>query len=107
MVDMAKAKESRRTAANRGYSVRPATRDDLKPIVGLYNWAVNQTFATIDSEPLDAEEARGWGEMHGRRSVLLVASDGGGGSGWARLVGGEEGGLEVVRWLVYALPWTS
>src|SRR5436309_1441883 len=72
MVDMAKAKESKRAAATRGYAVRPATRDDLKAILGLYNWAVNQTFATIDSEPLDAEEAQAWWERAGARGLSGV-----------------------------------
>ena len=62
-----------KTKAPKGYSVRPSTRDDLKAIVGIYNWAVNQTFATIDSEPLDAEEAQAWWEAHGKRSLLLVS----------------------------------
>src|SRR5712664_4225182 len=35
--------------ATKGFTIRPATHDDLRPIVGLYNWAVNQTFATVDS----------------------------------------------------------
>ena len=52
---MAKAKPSAK--ATKPFEIRPATHDDLRPIVGLYNWAVNQTFATIDSEPLDTEEA--------------------------------------------------
>ena len=54
MVGMAKTKNAK------GYSVRAATKDDLQAIVGIYNWAVNQTFATIDSEPLDTEEAQEW-----------------------------------------------
>ena len=41
----------------------------------IYNWEVNQTFATIDSEPLGTEEAA-WLEAHGKRSKLLVSSDG-------------------------------
>ncbi len=77
---MAKAK------ATKHYSVRAATRDDLKAIVGIYNWAVNQTFATIDSEPLDSEEAQAWWEMHGKRSKLLVSVDDTGVIGWARLL---------------------
>src|SRR5206468_10452662 len=74
-----------RTKTKPGYSVRGATQDDLRPIMGIYNWAVNQTFATIDSEPLDAEEAQHWWEMHGKRSKLLVATDDTGVIGWARL----------------------
>ena len=67
MVGMAKAKTTK------AYTLRAATQDDLKAIMGLYNWAVNQTFATIDSEPLDAEEAQAWWDAHGKRSKLLVA----------------------------------
>ena len=104
MVDMAKAKESKRAAATKGYALRPATRDDLKAIVGLYNWAVNQTFATIDSEPLDAEEAQAWWEMHGKRSVLLVATDDAGLIGWARLLPWKQRGFDVVECLVYVDP---
>src|SRR5256884_9467040 len=104
MVDMAKAKESKRAAATKGYALRPATRDDLKAIVGLYNWAVNQTFATIDSEPLDAEEAQAWWEMHGKRSVLLVATDDTGLIGWARLLPWKQRGFDVVECLVYVDP---
>src|SRR5713226_9659909 len=61
--------------AAKAASVRAATHDDLRAIVGIYNWAVNQTFATIDSEPLDTEEAAAWWEAHGKRSKLLVATD--------------------------------
>ena len=63
---------SRPAATPKGYAVRPAVQDDFKAIVGIYNWAVNQTFATIDSEPLDAEEARGLGYL---TIVASVARD--------------------------------
>jgi len=33
-------------------TVRPAVPGDLAAIMGIYNWAVNQTFATLDAEPL-------------------------------------------------------
>ena len=98
MVAMAKAK------ATKHYSVRAATRDDLKAIVGIYNWAVNQTFATIDSEPLDSEEAQAWWEMHGKRSKLLVATDDTGVIGWARLLPWKQRGFDVVECLVYVDP---
>jgi L-amino acid N-acyltransferase len=98
MVGMAKTKTAR------GYSVRPATKDDLKAIVGIYNWAVNQTFATIDSEPLDAEEAQAWWEMHGKRSLLLVSVDETGVIGWARLLPWKQRGYDVVECLVYVDP---
>ncbi len=98
MVGMAKAKSTK------AYSLRAATQDDLKAIMGLYNWAVNQTFATIDSEPLDAEEARAWWEMHGKRSKLLVSVDDTGVVGWARLLPWKQRGFDVVECLVYVDP---
>ena len=98
MVAMTKAK------ATKPYSVRAATKDDLKAIVGIYNWAVNQTFATIDSEPLDSEEAQAWWEMHGRRSKLLVSVDDAGVIGWARLLPWKQRGFDVVECLVYVDP---
>ena len=98
MVGMAKAR------SRKGYSIRASTKDDLRAIVGIYNWAVNQTFATIDSEPLDAEEAQAWWEMHGKRSLLLVSIDETGVIGWARLLPWKQRGFDVVECLVYVDP---
>ena len=98
---MAKAKAGKTKAA---YAVRAASPDDLQAIVGIYNWAVNQTFATIDSEPLSAEEAQAWWEMHGKRSKLLVATDETGVIGWARLLPWKQRGFDVVECLVYVDP---
>lgn len=95
---MAKAKKAR------AFTIRPATQDDLKAIVGIYNWAVNQTFATIDSEPLSAEEAAAWWEQHGKRSKLLVCVDDTGVIGWARLFPWKQRGFDVVEDLVYVDP---
>ncbi len=93
-----------RTKAKPAKSVRAATQEDLRPIMGIYNWAVNQTFATIDSEPLDAEEAQQWWDMHGRRSKLLVATDETGVIGWARLLPWKQRGFDVAECLVYVDP---
>src|ERR1700694_2641170 len=113
---MAKAKKRARSDSADGKSaltgktktaepaIRPATQDDLKAILGIYNWAINQTFATIDSEPLDAEEAQEWWEMHGRRSKLGVAVDETGGIGWGRRLPVEPRGFEVDESLVYVYP---
>ena len=95
---MAKAK------ASRTFAIRPATNDDVKAIVGIYNWAVNQTFATIDSEPLSTEEAADWWETHARRSRLVVATDDSGVIGWARLFPWKQRGIDVVEDLVYVDP---
>ena len=99
---MAKTKPTEK--ATRPFTIRPATHDDLKPIVGLYNWAVNQTFATIDSEPLDTEEAAAWWEAHGKRSKLIVCTDESGLIGWARLFPWKQRGFDVVEDLVYVDP---
>jgi L-amino acid N-acyltransferase len=93
-----------KTKSKNAYSVRAATPEDLTAIVGIYNWAVNQTFATIDSEPLSGEEAKAWWEMHGRRSKLLVATDDTGVIGWARLLPWKQRGFDVVEVLVYVDP---
>src|SRR5204863_4396514 len=95
-----------RTMSTRGktFVIRSATREDMPAIVGIYNWAINQTFATIDSEPLSREEAQAWWEMHGKRSFLLVATDDTGVVGWARLLPWKQRGFDVVECLVYVDP---
>jgi L-amino acid N-acyltransferase YncA len=95
---------ARAKAVAASFSIRPATNDDVKAIVGIYNWAVNQTFATIDSEPLSTEEAADWWEAHGRRSKLIVATDDSGVIGWARLFPWKQRGIDVVEDLVYVDP---
>ena len=98
---MARAKTAAATAP---FTIRPATNDDVGAIVGIYNWAVNQTFATIDSEALSTEEAAAWWEQHGRRSKLIVATDESGVIGWARLFPWKQRGIDVVEDLVYVDP---
>ena len=90
--------------ANATFTIRAATREDLKAVVGIYNWAVNQTFATIDSEPLGTEEAAAWWEAHEKRSKLIVSIDEGGVNGWARLFPWNQRGFDIVEDLVYVDP---
>jgi len=86
-------------------TVRPAIAADLKAIMGIYNWAVNQTFATLDNEPLDQEEAEDWWEAHGSKSLLLVAEGEEGVIGWGRLLPWSRRGLSsTVEDLVYVDP---
>jgi phosphinothricin acetyltransferase len=98
------ARARARPNSSSAFELRPATHDDLRAIVGIYNWAVNQTFATIDSEPLDTEEAAAWWEAHGKRSKLLVATDETGVIGWARLFPWNQRGFDIVEDLVYVDP---
>jgi phosphinothricin acetyltransferase len=92
------------TSASETCTVRAAGQADLPAIVGIYNWAVNQTFATIDSEPLSVEEARSWYEDHVRRNPIVVAEEGGGVIGWARLLPWKQRGFDIVEDLVYVDP---
>ena len=86
------------------FTIRDATSGDMPAIVGIYNWAVNQTFATIDSEPLSTEEAAEWWDLHAGRTVTLVADEDGDVIGWARLLPWRQRGYEVVEDLVYVDP---
>jgi phosphinothricin acetyltransferase len=90
--------------ASRTFTVRPAAREDLPAIMGIYNWAVNQTFATIDSEPLSKEEAETWYDDQARRNALVVAEDDTGVIGWARLFPWRQRGFDIVEDLVYVDP---
>lgn len=92
-------------AASGNLTIRPAEEADLPAILGIYNWAVNQTFATLDSEPLESEEARDWWESHARRSVLLVAENEEGVMGWGRLLPWSRRGMSgTVEGFVYVDP---
>lgn len=91
-------------ATTKTYEIRAATRADLPAIAGIYNWAVNQTFATIDAEPLDPEEAEHWWDQHASRNVVLVAVEEGDVIGWARLLPWKQRGFDVVEDLVYVDP---
>ena len=91
-------------ASAKTYEIRAATRDDLPAISGIYNWAVNQTFATIDSEPLEAEEIDHWWDVHASHNIVLVAVEEQGVIGWARLLPWKQRGFDVVEDLVYVDP---
>lgn len=84
--------------------VRPAERRDMPAIVGIYNWAINQTFATIDSEPLSQEEAAEWWEAHAHSTLTLVAEDDGDVIGWVRLLPWRQRGFHIVEDLIYVDP---
>jgi phosphinothricin acetyltransferase len=90
-------------AASRTFEIRPAREGDMRAVVGIYNWAINQTFATIDSEPLSAEEAAEWWDSHARTSLTLVAEEEDL-LGWARLLPWKQRGYHVIEDLVYVDP---
>jgi L-amino acid N-acyltransferase len=91
-------------SASQIYTVRAAERRDMPAIVGIYNWAINQTFATIDSEPLSQEEAAEWWETHAGHDVTLVAEDEGDVVGWVRLLPWRQRGFHIVEDLIYVDP---
>src|SRR3982074_532313 len=74
-------------------TVRPAVPGALPAVMGIYNGAVNQTFATLDAEPLDSEEAKDWWDSHGSKSLLLVAEGEEGVIGWGRLLPRDPRGM--------------
>ena len=92
------------TAPARAVTIRPAEEADLPAIVGIYNWAVNQTFATIDSEPLSDEEARSWWADAKRNPLLVADLEDQGVAGWARLHPWKQRGFDIVEDLVYVDP---
>jgi L-amino acid N-acyltransferase YncA len=91
------------SSASQTLTIRAATADDMPAVVGIYNWAINQTFATIDAEPLSEEEAAEWW-AHASQSVTLVAEEEGDVVGWARLVPWKQRGYHVVEDLIYVDP---
>jgi len=93
-----------RKGASKTYAVRSATEADLPAIAGIYNWAVSQTFATIDSEPLSSEEVASWYAAHVKRNPLIVAEEDGEVIGWARLMPWKQRGFDIVEDLVYVDP---
>jgi len=93
------------SSPGRTFTIRPATPEDMRAVVGIYNWAINQTFATIDSEPLSAEEAEEWWDATARqRTAMLVAEEDGDVIGWARLLPWRQRGFDIVEDLVYVDP---
>jgi phosphinothricin acetyltransferase len=92
------------SSASQTFTIRPAVRGDMPAIVGIYNWAINQTFATIDAEPLSQEEAAEWWEAHAKRTITLVAVDDGDVVGWVRLLPWLQRGFNVVEDLIYVDP---
>lgn len=73
--------------------------------MGIYNWAVNQTFATLDDEPLDVEEAEDWWHAHAKKNYILVAEGEDGILGFGRLLPWHKRGMSsTVEDLVYVDP---
>jgi phosphinothricin acetyltransferase len=58
--------------------VRPASRDDLPELVGIYNHYITNSHATFDTEPVTVESRTGWFERFSEvgPNRLLVAAEG-------------------------------
>jgi L-amino acid N-acyltransferase YncA len=65
------------------FRIREATESDLPALVRIYNWAVENTVATFDLEPLTIEQRRGWFAQFGAEYPLLVCEDAGRAVGYA------------------------
>ena len=67
-------------------TIRTATLDDLAEIVGIYNEAVEQRFATADLEPVTVQERSAWFHEHDPVSLpIYVAERNGAIAGWCSL----------------------
>ena len=67
------------------YVARPATRADLPAIREIYNWAVEHTTATFDTELRTEASMLSWYESHGPRHPIFVFERAGVVAGWGSL----------------------
>ena len=65
--------------------IRPATLSDLAAIVGIYNEAVADRFATADSSPVTVEQRRPWFDEHDDEYPIWVLEAEGSIRGWYSL----------------------
>ena len=66
-------------------NIRPAKIDDLKDITDIYNYAIEKTVATFDTNLKTLEEQRIWFENHGHKNPIIVAEKDDEIVGWAAL----------------------
>ena len=65
--------------------IRRATVNDLPAIVGIYNQAVADRFATADTSPVTVEQRRPWFEEHDDEYPICVVESEGSVRGWYSL----------------------
>jgi L-amino acid N-acyltransferase YncA len=77
--------------------IRIASLDDLPAIVGIYNEAVEQRFATADLQPVSIDQRRAWFDEHDPSTLpIFVFDDDGLVRGWCSL-SSYRSGREAVR----------
>ena len=54
-----------------------ATKQDLKRIVEIYNWAIENTSATFDTDRKTTQSQLGWFESHDEKHPVIVARENG------------------------------
>ena len=54
-----------------------ATKQDLKRIVEIYNWAIENTYATFDTDRKTTQSQLGWFESHDEKHPVIVARENG------------------------------
>ena len=52
-----------------------ATMKDLHEIVNIYNWAIENTFATFDTEKKTVESQMSWFNKHDKKHPIFVAKN--------------------------------
>jgi L-amino acid N-acyltransferase YncA len=58
-------------------NIRQATITDLPQITAIYNYAIEKTTATFDTEPKTQEQQESWFSNHDYRHPILVAAENG------------------------------
>ena len=77
--------------------IRIASLDDLSAIIGIYNEAVEQRFATADLQPVTIDQRRAWFDEHEPSTLpIFVFEDDGLVRGWCSL-SSYRSGREAVR----------
>ena len=54
-----------------------ATKQDLNRIVEIYNWAIENTSATFDTDSKTVQSQLGWFESHDEKHPVIVARENG------------------------------
>lgn len=66
-------------------AIRIALKNDLSSIVNIYNWAIQNTTATFDTENKTVEQQQSWFEKHDERFTIFVFEEDNIIKGWASI----------------------
>ena len=73
---------------NTDLQIDNATKKDLNRIVEIYNWSIENTSATFDTEIKTVQSQLDWFESHDEEHPVIVARQNGRVLAWVQLVAG-------------------